>query len=272
MFHLVARARSGRLLVHSWEEARELFFRLGRALPGTNAACIMPTHVHVQHPGDVHARFVRALVDFVRWRHARRGERGPVLERPVPPPVWRDGADKVRRDARYIALNPCRARLVADPLSWPFGTHRDACGLAVPAIRRRMPDVVSWHRYVSSDPTVAVGGTFLPVAPIGDPTLCQLRDAVSAITRTPVHALHARGPARTLLVAAARALTTAPQREIADAAGLLPRQVRRVASLGAAHLAAVAAVLRDPRFPALHGGERAWRDLPCDPIAWLTDD
>lgn len=37
--------------------------------------------------------------------------------------------------------NPCRARLVADPLAWPFSTHRDAVGLAVdPVVPRAGPD------------------------------------------------------------------------------------------------------------------------------------
>lgn len=55
--------------------------------------------------------------------------------------------------------------MVTDPLSWAFSTHRDACGLALDPVRKRVPDVHRFHRYVSADPTVAVDGTLLPATP-----------------------------------------------------------------------------------------------------------
>jgi hypothetical protein len=38
---------------------------------------------------------------------------------------------KLARQVRYIVLNPCRDRIVGDPLSWMWSTQRDVMGATV---------------------------------------------------------------------------------------------------------------------------------------------
>ena len=73
---------------------------------------------------------------------------------------------------RYTVLNPSRAGIVDDPLSWPWSTHRDVVGaIADPwvtaerlgaALGSRMASAQDIHAYVSGDPSVAIAGTPFP--------------------------------------------------------------------------------------------------------------
>ncbi len=79
-----------------------------------------------------------------------------------------EGRLKVLRDLRYIALNPCRARLARDPLAWLWSTHRELFdAVADPWIDRTAlaelsPSFEDLHTYVSGDPHVTVAGTQPP--------------------------------------------------------------------------------------------------------------
>lgn len=264
MQHFVLRAREGTLLWHTWREAAALWQRVAAAAPGAAAICVMPDHVHVLHPRDIRAPLLGAARRYARWRNTRRGERGAVF-RPLGAAVIAAGAVKRRRDERYIHLNPCRAGLVSDPLAWPFSTHRDAVGLAVGAARPAAPDPVAYHRYVSGDPHVAVSGTELPeVTPwvgASEAALVRVEAAVSALTRTPAPGLRRRGPARTLLIRAARTLTTASAPEIAAFVGVTARTVHKTARHYDHAVALVDRVLGDPRFRGLGPEDlrRGWR-------------
>jgi len=109
---------------------------------------------------------------------------------------------KLRILVKYVHLNPCRAEIVSDPLAWPFCTHRDACGLALPQVVPQVQHVAAFHRFVSSDPFVVIGGTSLPEgARIGEPF--AVLEAVSALTRTPIGDLRRRGAWRRLFLGAA---------------------------------------------------------------------
>jgi hypothetical protein len=129
MRHLVVRARPGRLLFVTWSEGRALWDRVVGAAPGLAALVLMPDHLHLLHAADVRIALARALSGYTRWLARRRGPRGPLI-RPIeaPEPLRDDG--KIRRNVRYVHLNPCRGNLVRDPLAWPLSTHRDAVGLA----------------------------------------------------------------------------------------------------------------------------------------------
>jgi hypothetical protein len=250
-FHYVARALRGTLLACDHRELLELWRRFSAAFPLLLALCVMPDHVHLLLPGPVDAEVVRRVMrGFARWLNARRGGSGPVW-RPLGAPSVREGAAKRRTDVRYIHLNPCRARFVSDPLCWPASTHYDATGLALWPARRAEPDADSFHSYVSADPTVHVQGTLLPTRGLREPSLDQVLAAVTSLGRVTAEELAHRSPERSLLLRAARTLTSATNQEIAAFAGVGQTSVKRAPRLLDARIARVAAAAGDRRFSLL---------------------
>lgn len=262
LVQLAMQAASGTLLIRDWVEARALWDRLV-AIEGLRALVLMPTHDHVIVPPHQAFRVKEASRSFAMWRNHHRGEYGKVWRhgaRPVPI----EGDDHLTRAIRYFMLNPCRAQLVADPLAWPFSTHRDMLGLAWPAARRPVSDPDGFHGYVSADKAVDPHGTPLPVSPepwrIERASLQEVRAAISSLTRTPTSLLTRRGSIRTLLLRAARVLTGLPVRHIAEAYGVHASTVSRAASprRDDPRVALVARVLTDPRFGPLTDDDLPW--------------
>lgn len=264
MLHHVAHAFPPDFLFRDWTEARALWDRLV-ALGPLRAAVLMPDHVHVIARSVDREAWLHALRAYARWRNHRRAEPGRSVWLPSPPPDVLADAKHFRRTWRYVVLNPCREELVADPLAWPFDTHRDAVGLAIPEVVDPARDPADHHAYMSADPSVRVEGTALPAGLHGSraPTLHQVRAAVSALTRRPLTELAHRGPARTLLVQAAVAFCNLRQREVARALGLSHTAVGAAGPLPGGHRRRLERVLGDPRFPALDEGDltlrREWR-------------
>lgn len=251
MLHYAPRALPGRLLFVDWFEAAALWACVVRAAPGLRALCLMPDHFHLLHDdAELRLRLAAALSGYTRWLNGRRGP-GGALFRPLEEPDRALEGDKQRRSVRYVHLNPCRARLVADPLAWPFSTHRDAVGMAAFPVVARRTDAPGFHRYVSSDPTVNVDGTELPTVSVAVPDAGQVLYATSAVTRTPMRALSERGPARDLYLRAARTLTPTPHREIARAVGVSRHSVLRARPREDGAVRAIARAVADPRFAPL---------------------
>jgi len=227
-------------------------------VPDPIALCLMPDHVHLLHARDVHRELGLAMSAYARHRNHARGSAGPIWRsQGRPDPVV--GAVKERRSVRYIHLNPCRAGLVADPLAWPWSTHRDRLGLAMPARVRASPDPVGFHAYVSSDPTVCVTGTDLPmsgdlVVP-GAAGLELLRSAVSTVARVPWSEVGERSPARRLWVRAARCLSPEPTRVIAAHIGVSDRAVRYIDDRWGPDMGVLGSAAGDPRLASLDDGD-----------------
>jgi hypothetical protein len=175
---------------------------------------------------------------------------------PVPEPLVRSGAQKLRRDQRYVELNPCRAGLAADPLEWPLSTWRDRMGLSVPLVRPRANDPARWYAFATRDDYVRAGE--LPYV-VGVRSAADVEAAVSSVLRTPVARLRQRGPARTLLVASLRRLTELGTADIAELVGMSPSAVRAVASAGIGGVGVVERVAGDARFAALGPETLSWR-------------
>ncbi len=251
--HFAVRTRPGRLAFTSQTEARALWDAVLAQVPSPLALCLMPDHVHLLHKADVSRALGLALRSHARWRNRRHGLRGPLWRRVGAPEPVKPGL-KLQRSVRYIHLNPCRARLVDDPLAWPWSTHRDRVGLVVPATRRPDPDPVAFHAYVSADPSVAVQGTLLPQG-IDRPRPDQVFAAVSALTRSPWSRMSRRGSARDLWLQSLRAFTELTQAGVAREAGVGLRTVERVGSRNTPELRIVGRVLGDPRFAALEEGD-----------------
>ncbi len=208
VIHTVAHARAAQRPLSDPDACWALWRRLRREFPDVLAACLMPDHLHMLLQSlardEARRRLGRQLGAFSRERSA-----GPQWQ-PVPQPTRVLGDDKVERQIRYIHLNPDRAGLVTDPMSWLWSTHRDVIGARVDpwvgadklaaALGRPDPDFTTWfHRYVSSDPTVAVSGTPLPgLARAG--TLDEIEEAACCAAarradRRPAPRVRARGEA-----------------------------------------------------------------------------
>lgn len=264
LYHHVAHGRGWSLLFHDHHEAAELWRRLVAGVPTLVAACLMPDHFHLLTRRAVVMELGRVLSAFGRVRNHRRGERGPVFA-PPPAPERVAAGKKAARLTRYIDLNPCRGGLASDPLAWPWSTYRDRMGLVLSPVVKRTTDPHELHRYTSSDPSVAVNGSLLPVAnqvePRGPAGFQLLVGAVSAATRTPIDTvLGRRGPARSLLMRAVRCSACLPDGELADALGLSLRAVQRVPSVADSGVRLALRLAGDERFPGIHGA-----DLRRDP-------
>lgn len=247
MYHLVARTKHG-LLYQDAHQAFQLWHRILRACPGLHALCLMPNHIHLQHPRDVRRPLAQAMRGHARSLNAQEGTSGSRIA-PLPAAHWAADLGKRRRDTRYIHLNPCRARLVSDPLAWPWSTYRDALGLVAHPVRRVHNNPQSLHRYTSSDPSVSLTGTSLPIGAEGD--LHHLRDAVSAYLRVPLSHLNRRGPPRRLLVQAARVNLNLSTRALAAQLSLDSGSVTRIAAHRDAQVRGVERLMGDPRFPGI---------------------
>lgn len=263
MFHHVARALPGTLLWRTWEEGLALWERLVAAFPELIALCVMPDHVHLVLPhADEGGRLARAMAAYARWRNAHRRTSGPVWESHPPAEAIPD-RDHLRRTIRYTHMNPCRAFLVRDPLAWPFSTHRDAAGLAIPPAVRPVADPERFHRYVSADATTDPGGTELPTTIWQDVRWEDVRDAVTALCRVPPDAVLQRGVARTLAVQAAWVHGLRDVGVLAAACGMSTSRIyevvahlpRRGAPIANPRLAACVRVVGDGRFGPLFQGD-----------------
>lgn len=194
------------------EAAIWLWDGLQRMFPNPLAAALMPNHLHLltalEDPVAAHTKFRRLLGAFARSFDL------PTLWNPVPEPKLVATPDKLLRQVRYIGLNPCRpvrvgrleVQLAQDPLRYEWSTHRDAVGaIADPWVTAETileacgvdaPDPSAWlHRYVSSDPHVAVTGTPMPLSKLPT-TVEEALVAACAAYRADRDAVRHRGVVR----------------------------------------------------------------------------
>ncbi len=230
-----------------------------RVVPEVQATCVMPDHIHVIAAVDARIPLAMGFSGLARRRNAREGREGALVRRlPDAQPIG--DRQKLRRAIRYAHLNPCRAGLVDDPLSWPFSTHRDAMGLTWRPVGPRRDE--RFHDYVSSDPHVAVDGTELPggVLSVQDPM--DIAVAVSAVMRVPIHRLGRHPLARSVVWEACCDLCPTPQVRLAAMLGVDERTLRRRLPVPRELVTLVRRVALDPRFAPIDSGAlvgaRAW--------------
>lgn len=236
--HLTARALPGYKPMLDPITAWWLMWRLRLAFPTVLAACVMPDHLHLiaalAYASDARARLARVLS-----RMAVRAGLRHLFERVPEPQVVPNGAH-LERQLRYVHLNPCRAKLVSDPLAWPWSTHRGLVGAEAnpwvsaeslaQALGRKADDVATWlHRYVSADPSVSPTGSPCPAPcpPRAVPTVPLDVVRRAALSATPWSSPSER---RAAIVTLASEQGWRDQVAVARAAGLTPRSVRRLMS------------------------------------------
>ena len=184
---------------------RRVWAALRKNWPRPLAACLMGNHLHLLVAGDPDDERRRLATVLGQMHGPRFRCVGSASE----------GRLKLRRDVRYVVLNPCRAQLAKDPLEWLWSTHRDLVGAtledwvdreAVLALERGWDPLESAHRYISGDPYVAVESTPLPLpaepAAVSRWPLQALINAATAAGRG--HPVTERGASRTMLFQLAR--------------------------------------------------------------------
>jgi hypothetical protein len=247
LVHLVARTAQGRPFLE-WDLAARAWHALRGLFPLVFAAMLMPNHLHLVADvvDEKRAQVSLAHTLAALTRSSARGGAARSLPRwePVPPPKVIKDEQRLCRLVRYIALNPCRAKLIRDPLAWEWSTHRDVVGaIARPWVSpqaladvirapfARSPEFgVRWHAYVSGDPSCAVEGTPPPrfVQPSDVPTvpLGRIAAAAATATRSLCPAIRERTPARLLFVHLAGRQGWRDSATLARACAVSPEAVR----------------------------------------------
>jgi hypothetical protein len=274
MIHLTARTVAGLPLLADWDIASALWSFLRRAFPSALAAVLLPNHPHVitdeACPAGARSRFARVLGAVTRLARTKRGAAVPGWQA-VPKVETIQDREHLRRLVRYVALNPCRARLARDPLEWPWSTYRDVLGAVVdPWIEadclaralggRRQGFAEAFHGYVSGDPSCHVGGTPPPTAPepskVARLPLERFLTAAAAATRSLPAAVESRSCTRLLFVHLATRYGWADPQLLAQVCGVTSQSVTRLLRHPAEDLVKAGALcLGDARLCA------AWKPL-----------
>jgi REP element-mobilizing transposase RayT len=170
--HFTARALWRKSPLVCREACAYLWACFRREFPRTLGCVLMPDHFHLlqetARPDAVRTAIGRILSGFTR-----RFYPGTEVWAPVSPPTLIPDLHHLKRQARYVHLNPCRRGLVQDPLAWEWSTHREAVGAAASdwLDKKLLAQALQtgdrsfarvFHQYVSGDPTVHVLGTPLP--------------------------------------------------------------------------------------------------------------
>jgi hypothetical protein len=175
--HWVARSVSPQEPFINFQLARWLWTRFGNVFPDLIAAVLMPNHFHLITP-------IQSSQDAAQQMRKLCGLMGKTsqltqmrrLWQPISAPVAISDRHHLRRQIRYVALNPCRKGLCADPLEWVWSTYRDLVGATTerPKLAACLAQIlgegggseqsflVRFHAYVSGDPSVSVIGSPFP--------------------------------------------------------------------------------------------------------------
>lgn len=268
LIHLAARTLPGSPPLIDHAVAAPLWARLRRVFPSALAAALMPNHVHVITPAtaaeEARGALARLLGSSCRAGALAEGIRWDTVGQPS---LLTD-REKVQRNVRYVVLNPVRDRLVSEPLSYRWTTHRDVMGaihdpwVDAEKLRRAISTHhtsleafrVWWHAYVSTDGhvTAASARVLLPAAQRAETPyapLSWIAEAVAATLRAPPEDLYRRTASRELFLHLAAAVGWTSTTTLARACRITPCAVRRALQHpDPPNLQAVLLCLGDPRL------------------------
>ncbi len=187
-YHFVARTYRNATPFNDPKKAYWAWRILKAAFPDALAVTLMPNHIHLVLKSDSPKQDRTKLAHILGRFTFVFDEKTPFWQ-PVPEPHPIVSQEKLRRDIRYVLLNPCRAKLCNDPLAWKWSTYRGSIGAAMnPWVSpKRLLQALGGtsiqnHRYLSSDPSVSVQGTSLPTAVLPSKTPQKnLQDIAAAV-------------------------------------------------------------------------------------------
>ena len=245
-YHLVLRSHyplkpftNREFCVHSWALLRRHF-------PSSFAVMLMPNHFHLLVDGTTGDRNTTVDKNWARGRlvlvsRALSKAAGKSLWQPVTEPEPIPDWFHLKRQIRYVHLNPCRKKLCFDPMEWEWSTHRDYLGATAnpwPNTSKILKKLEFgetkqaahlFHSYVSGDPSVRIEGTPPPTAPaqpyIGD--LVGAADASLSALRISHSILAEKGRGRALLMRTLAYQLGVPKYRVAELFGISPNSIER---------------------------------------------
>ena len=136
MYHVTARGNAqGRIFLDEFDYLgflRVLATQVARRGWLCHSFCLIPNHYHLllETPEANLAQGMRLLNGMFAQRfNGRYSRHGHVFQGPYGAVLLEDD-DHLIEVYRYIALNPVRAGLAADPDEWPWSSYRALAGLA----------------------------------------------------------------------------------------------------------------------------------------------
>ncbi|MGK5085480.1 hypothetical protein WDW37_19505 [Bdellovibrionota bacterium FG-1] len=236
--HWTVRATTHHHPFKQFEPACRAWNFLKKLFPGALSAILMPNHLHLIVPQQAERDDLAKITGVLGAVSKDAGV--SKLWQPIAPPALIPDLHHLRRQIRYVALNPCRAELCADPLAWVWSTYRDlARTTATPwvspdtlrrILKEREKDFqVRFHAYVSGDPSVAIEGT--APARAAQPTawaehsIGEILKATSAALQTPASEVRQKGPLRTLFIHVAHRFGWKQIRPLAKICHTTPRAI-----------------------------------------------
>jgi REP element-mobilizing transposase RayT len=214
--HWVIRASTPFEPFKSFEGGQYAWQQLQKIFPEMISAVLMPNHVHLILPITSNEVTHQKLSGFMGALSKKTGHK--ILWQKVPSPVSIPDRHHLRRQLRYVALNPCRKGLCRDPLEWYWSTYREIMGATVVRNQSfveiakilgepKQDFRVRFHAYVSGDPSVSISGTPLPKRSlpkdIPEQSIGEILSAAAAALRVSRTELLHRTPLRRLFIHAA---------------------------------------------------------------------
>jgi REP element-mobilizing transposase RayT len=138
VYHVMSRGNRKSTIVKDEHDRRTFLNTFSEAARDCHvrvyACCLMGTHYHtlLDTPRGNLSDFMRSLnAEYSRAFNRRHNRVGHTFEQRFESIVVQR-EKYLRRVARYIALNPVKARLCRDAADWPWSTHRATAGLDDP--------------------------------------------------------------------------------------------------------------------------------------------
>jgi len=267
--HWTARTSTPHEPFRDFETAQLFWNRLKGRFPDALGAMLMPNHFHLLLPFE-------STSSETRDRAVLTGLMGSLSSNLKMRKLWQPQSEPtsipdryhLRRNLRYVALNPCRKSLCKDPLEWPWSTYRDLFGSTVDQWVRpdRLARILGekengfenrFHNYVSSDPSVSITGTPAPKASrpkiFAEDGIIEILNATSAALRMPASCVRKPGHLRDLFIHLACEQGWRKPTVLAKICKVTPRSIQRIISTKSPH---------GKQAAMLCLGDRRLRDLP----------
>jgi hypothetical protein len=221
----------------------------------------MPNHIHLILPKKSERRDGRKLAGIIGAFSSHLNQQN--LWQLIPSPTSISDTHHLRRQLRYLALNPCRKSLCSDPLEWEWSTYRDVMGaVSCPWVSAsRLSKFVGesergfrvrFHSYVSGDPSVAVNGTLFPTAAspkkLAEAPIADIIAAASVSLRVQQTQLLRRHVARRVFVHLAHHQGWTRTSELATICGVSSRAIQLILLKASPELSAASLCLGDRRL------------------------